>query len=119
MSWDDLMSELSSEAAEQLGGSVTLRRVTEGAYTPSTGARAKTTVDTTVTAIRGRTVSQIDDSGRVERTTFSVLVTEVSQRPDGGDRVIEGGRTWDVTDVEMSIDRTMYEIKCQRTLTAG
>lgn len=122
MAWDDEVAEAIEQVFDKeagVGTSVTLRRVTPGAFSASTGARAETTADVTVGALRGPSASRtVDSSGRiVETRRYSLRADELGAlvTPKAADRVIDGGITWLVNSVERSAEGECWELQCSRS----
>lgn len=118
MTWADEMDSLAEAVEEGLGDSVTVRRVTPGAMNTTTMIRAKTTSDTTVSAVRHGSRADGDVRGaKVESVRYSIRSSRLSFRPDPGDQVIDT-HTYTVTGCELSADGRFYEVTAERGLTS-
>lgn len=117
MAWGDEMDSLADAVDDAFGVSVTVRRVTAGAMNTTTMVRASTTTDTTVTASRGR--SRVEPGrSKVEQVRYTILASLLSFRPDAGDLLIDGTKTYTATACELSVDGRMYELDVERGLTS-
>ena len=121
MAWDDEVAEAMAQVFDKeagVGTSVTFRRVTQGAFTASTGVRATTNADTVVAALRGPAVTRIaDQSGRmVETRHYSILASELSGiTPKADDQIVDSGVVYRVTTVGRASEAACWELECSRS----
>jgi hypothetical protein len=108
------LQKVASKLMAKLGGEVTLRTVTPGAYNPTTGTISETTSDN---AIRGvledinkREVNELIQAGDKRLT---IAAADVAAAPSTADRVIIGGITHQVirvTTIEQDSNAITYEL---------
>jgi hypothetical protein len=108
------LQKVASKLMAKLGGEVTLRTVTPGAYNTTTGAISETTSDN---AIRGvledinkREVNELIQAGDKRLT---IAAADVAAAPSTADRVIISGITHQiirVTTIEQDSNAITYEL---------
>lgn len=118
MAWSDEMESLASEVTDSFGVAATYVTVqtTLATFDTATGKRAPTETTTTVSIVRGRVESESFDPGRrpVDRVRWTIAADQLAATPKVGDRISEGGRTWQITAVEAVCDRAAFELITHR-----
>ena len=118
MAWGDDMDALASAIESSLAsGTVTLVHRTRGAINTTTGVRAMTTSEASVTAARLRTRVFVDQGGaRMSETIYLVKASALAQKPDADDLLIDGPLEMTVARVDVACDGRVYEIAARRKL---
>jgi hypothetical protein len=96
------LANVSLNMIDDAGASITLRRVTEGTYDPTTGTRTgNTTTDTTVKAVAtGYKAFQIDgEIIKRDDRLFFVAAKDLSA-PQNSDIIIQGSDQFKIVNVE-------------------
>jgi len=118
MDWETQVQNLADEVFAQLADAITITRQSPSAVTPATGQRTQAETSTTVQAVRGRTFTQVTDAGRMRRRVYSVKAADLSYRPDAGDLIADGGKTYTVVKTAPSLDKLAWEITVERRMKA-
>ena len=118
MDWDAEMDTLADEVFTQLSDTITITRQSPSAITASTGTRTQAQASTSVAAVRGRTFTTTTPAGRVRRRVYSVKAADLSCRPDAGDLIADGGKTYTVVKTAPSLDKLAWEITVERRMKA-
>lgn len=111
MSFADNMARV----LEQLGEVVTITRVVEGSFDPTTGTSTPSTTTTaSAYAVAEPYNSSEVDGTNVLRTDAKITLSKISTRPEVGDTVTMDGVTYRVMDVylwRMSGNDIVYEVQ--------
>jgi hypothetical protein len=94
------LRKVASKLMAKFGGTATIRRVTSGAYNPTTGAAAETVVDTAVRGVlQDVNLREVNDLIQAGDKRLLIAAADVSTAPTTADRVLIGGRTLQVIQV--------------------
>ena len=129
MGWQEEMAQLAGDVVDTFGvaaGTVTLRRVTPGAFNTTTQTRAATTLDAAVKASRSKRRQGVMSFGaggpggaHVAETDFLIDAAELAAtawgaaEPKDGDLVVEGTKTYSVVRAERELDGAMWKLICR------
>jgi hypothetical protein len=123
MAWNDDMVADAAEFVAEFGRSRTYRKVVKGAMNTTTGKRAETTTDTTITMHRTKPemLTEFGDGSRRRgrRCTFQMTAAALaaaSITPDTNDRIVDSDlAVWQVEELEHRMDGALVVLTCRRT----
>ena len=89
MALADSLKKVASKVITKLGGDVTVRFVTAGAYNTTTGASAESTSDTAIKGVvEGITKAEVNDLIQAEDKRLTVAADDLATTPGTKDRVV-------------------------------
>ena len=89
MSLANALKKAASASLKKLGGDVTIRQVTAGAYNTTTGAIAESTSDTTIKgALSGVSRNQVNDLVESQDKLLTISAGDLTFAPTTKDRVV-------------------------------
>ena len=89
MSLANALKKAASKSLAKLGGDVTIRRVTTGAYNTTTGAIAETLSDTTIKgALSNVSKNQVNDLIESQDKILTISANDITFVPTTKDRVV-------------------------------
>jgi len=99
----DSLRKAASNAIGKLGGDVTVRYVTAGAYNTTTGASAETTTDVDVAGIVGGVIkSEVNDLIQAEDKRLKVAASDLDTVPTTKDRVVIDSVVYQIISINTS-----------------
>ena len=108
------LRKVASKLMAKFGGTVTIRRITIGAYNPTTGTAAETTSDTELRGVlKDVSVREVNDLIQSGDKRLTVAAADVAAVPNTADRVLIGGVTHQVirvTTVEQDNTAITHEL---------
>lgn len=94
------LRKVASKLMAKFGGTATIRRVTLGAYNPTTGTAAETTSDTAVRGVlEDVNLREVNDLIQAGDKRLLIAAADTPAAPTTADRVIIEGRTLQVIEV--------------------
>ena len=91
------LRKVASKVITKFGGEVTIRRITVGVYSTSTGTAAETTSDTVLRGVlEDVNVREVNDLIQSGDKRLTVAAADVAAVPSTADRVLIGGVTHQV-----------------------
>jgi hypothetical protein len=101
MSLASPLRKVASKLMSKFGGTATIRRVTPGAYNPTTGTVTETTADTTVRGVlQDVTLSEVNDLIQAGDKRLLIAAADVTNAPTTADRVVIAGRSLQIIQVD-------------------
>jgi hypothetical protein len=108
------LRKVASKLMAKFGGTATIRRITIGAYNPTTGTAAETTSDTELRGVvEDVNVREINDLIQSGDKRLTVAAADVAAVPSTADRVLIGGVTHQiirVTTIEQDNTAITHEL---------
>jgi hypothetical protein len=94
------LRKVASKLMARFGGVATIRRVTPGAYNPTTGTAAETTTDTAVRGVlEDVNLREVNDLVQAGDKRLLIAAADTAAPPTTADRVIIAGRSLQVIEV--------------------
>ena len=93
----DSLKKAASKVLKAVGGDVTIRRVTAGAYNTSTGVVGETTSDTTVKGLlEDVNAREVNELIQADDRRLTIAASSVTYVPTTSDRVVIGGVSFQI-----------------------
>jgi len=108
------LRKTATKLMSKLGGDVTLRTVTPGAYNPTTGTASEVTSDATIKGVlEDVNAREVNDLIQAGDRRLTIAAADVNAAPTTADRIIISGVTYQVvriTTIEQDNQPITYEL---------
>ena len=97
MALADSLKKAASKVLNAVGGDVTIRRVTTGAYNTTTGSIAETTADTVVKGLmEDVNAREVNELIQADDRRLTIAASSLTYTPTTADRIVSGGVNYQV-----------------------